>query len=95
MTKTKTIVLIHGNFVNNITWAAWKRHYEQKGYTVHTPANPGHDGKPADLRAKVHPDLVATGFIDIIRNLFFHAQDRAACFRFLLKGLLHGYARVV
>lgn len=69
MTKTKTIVLIHGNFVNNLTWAPWKRHYEQKGYTVHTPANPGHDGNPADLRAKGHPDLAKTGFIDVVRNM--------------------------
>jgi pimeloyl-ACP methyl ester carboxylesterase len=66
MTKSKTIVLIHGNFVNNASWAAWKPYYEQKGYTVHTPANPGHDGKPADLRAKVHPDLPGTGFIELV-----------------------------
>ncbi len=69
MTKSKTIVLIHGNFVNNHTWADWKQHYEQKGYTVHTPANPGHDGNPAQLRAKVHPNLTKTGFIDVVDNM--------------------------
>jgi len=69
MSKTKTIVLIHGNFVNNVTWANWKRRYEEKGYTVHTPANPGHEGNPSDLRAKVHPDLAKTGFIDVVNNL--------------------------
>lgn len=69
MAKSKTIVLIHGNFVNNISWVEWKRYYEQKGYSVHTPANPGHDGNPAELRTKVHPDLINTGFIDVVRNL--------------------------
>jgi pimeloyl-ACP methyl ester carboxylesterase len=69
MATTKTIVLIHGNFVNNLSWADWKRFYEQKGYTVHTPANPGHEGNPADLRKTVHPDLIKTGFIDVVNNI--------------------------
>jgi pimeloyl-ACP methyl ester carboxylesterase len=69
MAKAKTIVLIHGNFVNNSTWTDWKRHYEQRGYKVYSPANPGHEGNPADLRANVHPDLVRTGFIDIVNNI--------------------------
>ncbi|MDQ6473000.1 alpha/beta hydrolase [Flavobacterium sp. LHD-80] len=69
MSKSKTIVLIHGNFVNDNTWTEWKEHYEKKGYKVYTPANPGHDGNPADLRTNVHPDLVQTGFIDVVNNI--------------------------
>lgn len=69
MANTKTIILIHGNFVNEKTWADWKTHYEQKGYTVHAPANPGHDGVPSALRKTVHPDLTKTGFIDIVNNI--------------------------
>ena len=69
MIKSKTIVLIHRNFVNNNSWAAWKTHYEQKGYKVYTPANPGHEGDPAELRVQVHPDLVKTGFIDVVSNI--------------------------
>jgi pimeloyl-ACP methyl ester carboxylesterase len=69
MTKSKTIVLIHGNFVNNNSWAEWKQYYEQKGYTVYTPANPGHGGNPSELRTNVHPDLVKTGFIDVVNNI--------------------------
>ncbi|MBS7254025.1 alpha/beta hydrolase [Flavobacterium branchiicola] len=69
MSKSKTIVLIHGNFVNDNSWTEWKQYYEQKGYKVYTPANPGHDGNPAELRAKVHPDLVKTGFIDVVNNI--------------------------
>ena len=69
MTKSKSIILIHGNFVNDLSWAKWKSHYEQKGYTVYTPANPGHDGNPADLRYRVHPNLIETGFIDVVENI--------------------------
>ena len=69
MAKSQHIVLIHGNFVNDHTWKQWRHRYEQRGYTVHTPANPGHMGKPAELRATVHPDLVRTGFIDIVNFL--------------------------
>lgn len=69
MSKTKNIILIHGNFVNQITWADWKKRYEQKGYTVYTPANPGHDGNPAELRKTVHPDLTKTGFIDVVTHI--------------------------
>lgn len=69
MSKTKTIVLIHGNFVNDTTWSEWKEHYEQKGYKVYTPANPGHGGVPLELRKNVHPDLTKTGFINVVNNL--------------------------
>jgi len=69
MSKSKTIVLIHGNFVNDKTWTEWKKHYEQKGYTVYAQPNPGHEGIPAELRANVHPDLTKTGFIDIVTNI--------------------------
>ncbi len=69
MATSKTIVLIHGNFVNNTSWTEWKRYYEQKGYKVYAPANPGHDGDPGALRANVHPDLIKTGFIDVVNNI--------------------------
>ena len=69
MTKSKSIILIHGNFVNNLSWAKWKSRYEEKGYTVYTPANPGHEGIPTDLRNKVHPALIETGFIDVVENI--------------------------
>jgi pimeloyl-ACP methyl ester carboxylesterase len=69
MTKSKSIILIHGNFVNDVSWAKWKTHYEQKGYTVYTPANPGHEGNPRALRNQVHPALIKTGFIDVVDNI--------------------------
>ena len=67
--KTKNIVLIHGLFVNNTSWAAWKTFFEAKGYTVHIPANPGHEGDPASLRNQIHPQLTQTSLRDVVDNI--------------------------
>ena len=53
MKSTKTIVLIHGLFVNNTSWEQWKTYFEAQGYKVYTPANPGHEGAPSQLRTTV------------------------------------------
>lgn len=69
MKSTKTIVLIHGLFVNNTSWAQWKTYFESQGYKVYAPANPGHEGSPAQLRNNIHPDLTQTGFEDVVMNI--------------------------
>lgn len=69
MAKSKHIILIHGNFVTNRAWENWKPRYESRGYTVHSPANPGHDGSPAELRVRTHRDLGTVGFKDVVRNI--------------------------
>lgn len=66
---TKTIVLVHGLFVNPKSWEDWKAWFEQKGYTVHTPANPSHAGDPASLRANPDAALGTVNFEDVIHNL--------------------------
>jgi pimeloyl-ACP methyl ester carboxylesterase len=68
MKTSKTIVFIHGLFVNNTSWAQWKTYFEAQGFTVHTPAPPGHEGNPADLRENLHPQLIQTGFEDVVNN---------------------------
>ena len=50
---TRTIVFIHGMFQNPKSWSAWKKYFEDRGYTCHTPAYPYHDGEPAELRKNV------------------------------------------
>jgi pimeloyl-ACP methyl ester carboxylesterase len=67
--KTKTIVLIHGLFVNNTSWKEWKTYFEAQGYTVHTPANPGHAGNPVDLKKNIPADLKDVGFDDVVKYL--------------------------
>ncbi len=69
MKKSKTIVLIHGMFVNNTSWKEWITYFEKLGYTVHAPANPGHEGNPSELRKNIHPELTKTGFEDVVMNI--------------------------
>lgn len=67
--KSNTIVLIHGLFVNNTSWNEWKTYFEAKGYKVHAPSLPGHEGNPAELRKNIHPNLTNTGFKDAVDHL--------------------------
>jgi pimeloyl-ACP methyl ester carboxylesterase len=57
---TKTIMLIHGAWLNSKSWEGWKARFEAKGYNVVAPDWPHDDGEPADLRA--HPREVLTQF---------------------------------
>ncbi len=72
MITSKTIVFTHGLFVNPESWQQWKRYFESKGYTCHTPANPYHEGKPADLRSNINPGLGKVGFEDTVMNVVRH-----------------------
>src|SRR5690606_15629571 len=65
----KTIVLIHGLFLNEQSWNDWKIYFEQKGYNVLTSTLPGHKGAPSDLRKKTHAQLQNTGFEDAYRSI--------------------------
>lgn len=66
---SKTIVFIHGLFMNNKAWDKWKTFFESKGYTCHAPANPKHQGEPAELRANPPKGLEEVEFQDWITNL--------------------------
>jgi pimeloyl-ACP methyl ester carboxylesterase len=67
--KSKTIVFIHGLFVNPKSWKHWKAWFEAKGYTCHTPANPCHEGDPAMLRRNIDPGLSTVTFEDVANNV--------------------------
>ena len=70
-----TILLIHGLWLNPLSWEHWKERYESRGYTVLTPAWPGLEGEPAALNA--NPDPIASLDIEqivdhyekVVRNL--------------------------
>ncbi len=47
---TKTIVLVHGAWLNSRAWEHWKTRYEAKGYTGHRPDWPADEGDPVDLK---------------------------------------------
>lgn len=57
---TKTIMLIHGAWLNAKSWEHWKARFEGMGHSVIAPDWPGDDGDPADLRAR--PRQALTGF---------------------------------
>ena len=67
--NSKTIVFIHGLFLNNNSWDEWKTFFEDKGYTCYAPAHPKHEGNPAALRANPPAGLEDVQFADWIANL--------------------------
>jgi pimeloyl-ACP methyl ester carboxylesterase len=68
-TTSKTIVLIHGLFVNPASWADWKAYFESKGFLCYTPANPFHEGDPKYLREHINPKLAKVTFEDVVMNI--------------------------
>lgn len=58
---SKTIMLIHGAWLNAHGWETWKPYYEAKGFTVVAPSWPYDDRAPADLRASPDPKLGSLG----------------------------------
>ncbi|NET33143.1 MAG: alpha/beta hydrolase [Cyanothece sp. SIO1E1] len=67
--RSKTIVFIHGLFMNNHSWDGWKDYFENQGYTCYAPAHPKHEGHPAQLRTNPPEGLGDVEFEDWIRNL--------------------------
>ncbi len=63
---TKTIMLIHGAWLNARSWEKWIAHYEAKGFTVVAPNWPFDDREPAELRDNPHPELKKLGFLKIV-----------------------------
>ena len=66
--SSKTIVLIHGAWLNASSWEKWKSHYENKGYTVVAPDWPQDERSPAELRADPRPELAAVGQREIVAH---------------------------
>ena len=68
MTQSKTIVLVHGAWLNARSWDGVKARYEARGYTVIVPDWPLDDRDPADLRAVPHPGLHKIGQREIVAH---------------------------
>lgn len=63
---TKTIVLVHGAWLNSKSWENWKTRYEAKGFTVVTPDWPGDEGDPVELKANPRKELTKFGPKEIV-----------------------------
>ncbi|MGE0743317.1 MAG: alpha/beta hydrolase [Hyphomonadaceae bacterium] len=65
---TKTIVLVHGAWLNSKAWELWKTRYEANGYTVVTPDWPGDEGDPVELKAHPRKELTKYGPKEIVAH---------------------------
>lgn len=65
---TKTIMLIHGAWLNSKSWEGFKARYEAQGFTVVAPDWPNDDRTPAQLRAAPRAELAKTGQRQILAH---------------------------
>jgi len=63
---SKTILLIHGAWLNGHSWEGFRNRYEAKGFRVVAPSWPHDARSPADLRASPHEDLRNVGIQRIL-----------------------------
>jgi pimeloyl-ACP methyl ester carboxylesterase len=54
---SKTIVFIHGLFMNPKSWQPWMQYFMDLNYQCYAPAYPYHEGEPEQLRRLVDKDL--------------------------------------
>lgn len=64
--KSKSVVFIHGLFLNDQSWAEWETFFKEKGYTTYAPAYPGHEGTPSELRKNAPENLGNVTFSDLV-----------------------------
>ncbi|WP_292327657.1 alpha/beta hydrolase [Mesorhizobium sp.] len=65
---SKTIMLIHGAWLNAHCWEGFKARYEARGYNVIAPAWPFDDRSPSELRASPNPALAQVGINELINH---------------------------
>jgi pimeloyl-ACP methyl ester carboxylesterase len=65
---TNTIVLIHGAWLNSLSWEHVKARYEARGFTVLTPDWPFDDRAPSALRAQPAAELGKVGQREIVAH---------------------------
>lgn len=63
---TNTIVLIHGAWLNSLSWENVKARYEAKGFNVIAPDWPHDDRTPAELRANPEAALAKIGQRELV-----------------------------
>lgn len=65
---TKTIVLVHGAWLNSKAWENWKTRFEGRGYMVIAPDWPGDEGDPVELKANPRKALTKFGPKEIVAH---------------------------
>lgn len=64
-----TIVLIHGAWLNSLSWEKVKARFESQGHRVVAPDWPYDDRSPQELRESPHPELAQSGQRNILAHL--------------------------
>jgi len=90
--KSKTIVLIHGMFMNPLCWEKWIPYYEEKGYRCLAPAWPGRDRSVEELNV-AHPDpelakLKLNHIVDHMETFIKSLHERPAIIGHSMGGLV-------
>jgi pimeloyl-ACP methyl ester carboxylesterase len=67
--QSKTIVFIHGLFMNPTSWESWTKYFEAKGYKCYSPPYAFHDGNTIALRDNISPNLGKLTFGQVIDSL--------------------------
>lgn len=65
---SKTVMLIHGAWLNARCWDGFAARYRARGFTVVAPSWPLDDRPPAELRSHPDPDLANVGFVRILEH---------------------------
>ena len=63
---SRTILLIHGAWLNAASWEGFRKRYEAAGFAVHAPSWPYDERPPAELRANPAKELKKLGQRQII-----------------------------
>ena len=63
-----TVLLIHGAWLNSVSWEKIKARYESRGHRVIAPDWPYDDRSPEELRTSPAPELAKVGQRDILAH---------------------------
>ncbi len=66
---TKSVVFIHGLFMNPKSWEGWVHYFDQQGYQCYTPAYPFHQGDPVALRQEINQKLGSLSLDTVTKSL--------------------------
>src|SRR5882757_6490461 len=63
------IVLLHGMYLNGLSWAPWIERAASRGFDAIAPSWPFHEGEPAALRESIDPRLGRLTFGEVVASL--------------------------
>jgi len=69
---SKTIIFIHGMFLNGKSWDHWVDYFGREGYNCSAPSWPLHAGDPAELRARIPQGL---GTLELSEVVAYYARE--------------------